>query len=294
MQTGQGARGDHRIAVVIATRNRRDTLRHTLGRLAALPERPQVLVADNGSTDGTAEYVRRAWPGVAVLALPANIGAGARTVAVERLDTPYVAFADDDSWWDAGSLAHAADLFDACPRLGLVAARVVTDDDGRLDPICAQMAAAPLGHDPDLPGPSILGFLACAVVVRREAFLAAGGFDGRLLIGGEEELLALDLAAAGWGLAYVDDLVAHHRPSPIARSPARRRRVVARNHLWTSWLRLPVAAAVRETAVTLRTAWQDPAVRPAVLDALRGAGWVVRERRVLPADVERARRALAG
>lgn len=294
MHADQGAPRDERVGVVIATRNRRDTLRSTLGRLAALPERPRILVADNGSTDGTVEDVRREWPAVDVLALPANLGAGARTAAVERLDTPYVAFADDDSWWEAGALARAADLFDACPRLGLVAARIVVNDGGRLDPVCAEMAAAPLGHEPDLPGPTILGFLACAVVVRRRAFLAAGGFHERLLIGGEEQLLALDLATGGWGLAYVDDLVAHHRPSSVARSPAHRRRVTTRNHLWTSWLRLPTGAALRETAVTLRTTWRDPAARPAVLDALRGAGWVRRERRVLPAEVERARRALAG
>ena len=63
------------------------------------------------------------------------------------------------------------------------------------------MAAAPLGRDPDLPGPSILGFLACAVVVRRSAFLDVGGFDDVVFFGGEEERVALDLAAAGWGLA---------------------------------------------------------------------------------------------
>jgi hypothetical protein len=74
------------------------------------------------------------------------------------------------------------------------------------------MAAAHLGRAPDLPGPSILGFLACAVVVRRSAFLAVGGFDDVVFFGGEERV-APDLAAAGWGLAYVPDLVVHHHPS---------------------------------------------------------------------------------
>lgn len=54
--------------------------------------------------------------------------------------------------------------------------------------------------------------------------------------GGEERLLALDLARAGWGLAYAEDVVAHHHPSPWRQPELRRRRMV-RNDLWTAWAR---------------------------------------------------------
>jgi hypothetical protein len=50
-------------------------------------------------------------------------------------------------------------------------------------------------------GPSVLGFLPCAAVVRRCAFLSTGGLPSRFGSCGEEELVALDLAAAGLGLA---------------------------------------------------------------------------------------------
>jgi GT2 family glycosyltransferase len=80
--------------------------------------------------------------------------------------------------------------------------------------VCQEMADSPLQPADDLPGPPLLGFIACGAVVRRDAFLEVGGFDARLGVGGEEELLALDLAARGWGLAYVDEVVAHHYPSP--------------------------------------------------------------------------------
>ncbi|MGW4074120.1 glycosyltransferase family 2 protein, partial [Streptomyces asiaticus] len=45
---------DGRTTVVIITRDQRDELLHTLDQLAELPERPPVIVTDNGSTDGTA------------------------------------------------------------------------------------------------------------------------------------------------------------------------------------------------------------------------------------------------
>ena len=55
------------VTVVLATMDRRDTVLTTLDHLAALPERPPVVLVDNGSTDGTADAVRRAHPDVVVL-----------------------------------------------------------------------------------------------------------------------------------------------------------------------------------------------------------------------------------
>ncbi|MEA2241042.1 MAG: hypothetical protein QOD24_598, partial [Solirubrobacteraceae bacterium] len=47
---------------MIATRNRRDTLLRSLERLAALPERPELVVVDDASGDGTAAAVREHFP----------------------------------------------------------------------------------------------------------------------------------------------------------------------------------------------------------------------------------------
>src|SRR5215213_1977689 len=104
------------------------------------------------------------------------------------------------------------------------------------------MAASPLPRPAWCPGPPLLGFLAGASMVRRDAFLRSGGFEPRLFLGGEEELLALDLADAGWWLVYAPWVVIHHRPSARRASRERLRREV-RNGLWSAWLRLPVRHA---------------------------------------------------
>jgi GT2 family glycosyltransferase len=280
---------DARLGIVVATRNRAGALAATLPRLLGLAEQPRVVVVDNGSSDATVAVAREA--GAEVIALGRNLGAGARTVGARRLATRYVAFSDDDSWWAPGALARSADLLDAHPRLGLVAARVLVGPDEREDPVCGAMAATPLAPPAGLPGRPVLGFVACGAVVRRSAFLAVGGFDGRYGIGGEEELLALDLAAAGWALAYVPEVVAHHHPFP-ARDRAGRRRRQLRNRLWSAWLRRPPAGAGPLTVRALREAVSDPAARGGALDALRGLPWVLRERRPVPAHVERAARLL--
>lgn len=271
------------VTVVVMTRDRWPDLQRSLPH----HEGPVVLV-DNGSSDGTPGLVRRHFPHVEVVELGENLGAAARNVGVERAGTPVVAFADDDSWWAPGALAEAGRLMREHPRLALLAGRVLVGEDARPDPGEAAMAHSPLGTAPDLPGPSLLGFLACGAVVRRDAFLGAGGFDDVVFFMGEEERLALDLAARGWGLAYVDHVVAHHHPSP-ARDPQARQALLERNRLLTMVMRRPWPVALGEATRALRS---GPAGRRAVVQSLPRLPRALAVRRRLPAEVERARRLL--
>ena len=70
------------------------------------------------------------------------------------------------------------------------------------------------------------------------------------------------------------------------RDPHRRRHDGIRNTLWTTWLRRPVRPALRRTLHLLRTVPRDRTTTSALLDAVRGLPWVLRERRVLPPHAE--------
>jgi GT2 family glycosyltransferase len=274
--------------VVIATRDRRDSLLHTLDKTRELPERPPVIVVDNGSSDGSPRAVRQRHPDVLVLEPGCNLGAGGRTFGSRHAATPFVAFSDDDSWWAPGALQRAGKLLETNDRLALVAARIVVEPDGRIDPTCHAMADSPLAPDPVLGRPRILGFVACGAIVRRAAFLAVGGFRPELGVGGEESLLAIDLHRAGWTLIYADHVVAHHQPARGGR--AGRGTTQPRNALWTAWLRRPLPRAIAITAGVLRDAGRDA---PTVLaEAARGVPWILRARRVVPSRTEAALRIL--
>ncbi|TDQ51533.1 glycosyltransferase family 2 protein [Actinorugispora endophytica] len=282
---------DARVTVVIATRNRRDELHRTLRNLAGARPPPPVVVVDNGSTDGTADSVRALFPGVALVALDRNAGSAARNIGAALAETPYVAFSDDDSWWAPDALERAADAFDAHPRLGLVAASVHVGDDERPDPINALLARG-LGTVPGLPGPRVLGFMACGAVVRVAAFEQVGGFNPMLFFAGEESLLAQDLAAAGWQPCHLPEVRAHHHPSEQRPPASWRRRLEMRNAVLTVWLRRPLGRALAETARLARRAATSAPARGALLDVLRGLPRAIAARHRLPASVERDMRVL--
>jgi GT2 family glycosyltransferase len=283
---------DERVGVVVITRDRREELLRTLAAVTALPEAPPVVVVDNDSSDGTADAVVNAgFTSVTLLRAGRNLGAVGRNVGTALLDRPYVAFCDDDTWWAPGALSRAADVLDHHPSVAVVTGRILVEPGGRDDPINAELADSPLPPSPGLPGPRLGSFLAGASMVRRAPFLGVGGFERRLLIGGEEQLLAADLASGGWELIHVSDVVVHHQPS-TARDADRRRRQGIRNHLWFLWLRRPVPAALRRTVHLLRTVPRDRVTAVALLNAAAGAAWVVRHRRPVPPEVEAGYRLL--
>ena len=278
-----GSSEDTRLGAVVVTRNRPHVVDAIEG-LSRLPERPPIVVVDNASTDGTPEVVAARFPEVKLIRLRSNAGGGGRNAGVHALDRPYVAFCDDDMFWEPGALKRAADLLDRHGRLAVVAARVLVGDRQALDPTCAEMAASPLPNDAGLPGVPVLGFLAGAAVVRRDVFLAAGGFDWRYGVGGEEEPLALRLVDAGWRIAYVDELEAHHHPSQLR--GAERTWIQRRNALWTAWLHRPRRRAVADTIALARAGLRDPGARAALRSAAAGAVWTLRARRQVSPAVE--------
>jgi GT2 family glycosyltransferase len=275
------------VTVVIATRNRREHLLSTLARLHGCLGVAEIIVVDNGSQDSTAAAVNEAYPEVRLIRLETNMGAVARNIGVWSATTPLVAFSDDDSWWAPKALLDAETTFDADPRLAVLQARILVGDAEQPDPVCELMARSPLARPAGSLGPALLGFIACGAIVRRDAFLSVGGFSAVLGFLGEEQLLAMDLAARGLHVSYLERMVAYHHPLQATdRNFAARQRLQTRNALLTTWMRRPARIIVRDTLATVRA-------RPAAaVDAVRRLPAALAKRRRLPAEVEAAMRRL--
>lgn len=281
----------HRVGIVVLTFNRRHELSRTLSKLEAIDVDVPIIVVDNASTDGTAEAIAYGHPRARIITLAQNVGAAGRNAGARACERPYIAFCDDDTWWTPGSIECAAAALDAYRSLAAVTARVLVGENGRDDPTNARMAASPLPNTLGIRGSELVGLLGGACMVRRDAFLAVGGYDPRLFLGGEEALLAIDLLTAGWRMAYLPDAVVHHHPSAL-RDARVRQRLAMRNALWCAWLRRPLSIAAGATRAWWRHARRDGMLLRDTCAALRGLAWVLRERQVVPAHVEAALRTI--
>lgn len=279
------------MSFVIASRNRAPELATVVSRLLDTTQCP-IIVVDNASEDNSGYLMKcfaaRAANRLQLIALDRNRGAVGRNFGVSACSTPYVAFCDDDSWWTADAPAKAAELFDRHPSVGLLAGRTIVWPERKEDPFCASLADSALGRRPDLPGPSILGFMSCSAVVRKAAFEAAGGFSDILHFRGEEQLLAVDMAALGWQLCYCPELVAIHQPSAVRASTAAQDARVLRNAVLTTWMRRPIGLCLKATGDLLGAAARDAEYARGAAQALMRLPAVVRQRRALPTDIEQA------
>ncbi len=261
------------VTVVLLTFNCAHRLLTILEQLRQL-ELP-IIAVDNASSDDTVALLTSR-PEIDVIALPTNVGAAGRNRGAQRATTPYVLFCDDDGWWEPGGLTAAVEMFEAHPRLAVVNARILVGEQRRLDGISAEMADSPLPDDAGIPGPVLLSFMGGAVLVRRSAYLAVGGYDSVFFMGGEEETLALPLLRAGWQMRYFPELVMRHYPS-VANAPQLRAHGM-RNTLWNAWLHRRLRSALRWTVFTLADTPKNIDWVRGVGMAVAGAGWVWRRR----------------
>ena len=189
-------RPDPAFAVVIPTFNRRPLIGEPLESvLSQRHPAAEVLVVDDGSDDGTADFVRRRYPSVTVLARSRAGVCAARNAGVAATTAPLIAFCDSDDLWDADHLALRAALFDAHPEVDFSFGDCRLLRDGRLSSQTKFAMAPPdwwpegrpilqgaaMLYDQDLY-PRILRFQPIfqpTIVVSRRAFHLTGGYDER-------------------------------------------------------------------------------------------------------------------
>jgi GT2 family glycosyltransferase len=238
------------VGAVILAFKRRETLRDVLSRLAELPF-DEVLVADNDSADGTAEMVR-GWGGnVRLVHEGENLGAAARNVAAQAATSDLLVMLDDDSWPLPGAIEELAALFERRPDLGVAGGYVIdVGDEGeqlRADEVGTFDWFLRAGRAGD-PGDGFEAFFfpEGACMVRRAAWLEAGGCFAPYFLTLTELDLATRMLAAGWDVRYAPRAQFAHAKAQGGRPPAGRiLHLRVRNQLWYFWLRFPAARAAR-------------------------------------------------
>ncbi|ORB85861.1 dTDP-Rha--alpha-D-GlcNAc-pyrophosphate polyprenol alpha-3-L-rhamnosyltransferase [Mycobacterium kansasii] len=238
------------LPVVAVTYSPGPHLERFLASLSLATERPvSVLLADNGSTDGTPQAAVERYPNVRLLPSGANLGYGTavnRTVA--RLDQlgdswveDWVIVANPDVQWGPGSIDALLEAAERWPNAGALGP-LIRDPDGSVYPSARHLPSLIRGGmhavlGPVWPGnrwtkayrqehlePSerAVGWLSgSCLLVRRSAFTQVGGFDERYFMYMEDVDLGDRLGKAGWLSVYVPSAeVLHHKGHSTGRDPA--------------------------------------------------------------------------
>jgi N-acetylglucosaminyl-diphospho-decaprenol L-rhamnosyltransferase len=210
---------EHEIDVVVPTFNGRELLGRCLPTLLAQSVPVRIVVVDDGSTDGTDEYLREE-TAVESVRLSGNSGfAAAVNRGIAAGQAPYVVLLNNDVECDSEFVERIVGPLRDSASVGMVAGlllrpgRAVIDSYGlELDRTLSAFArfareryAAEALHERHLLGPS-----GGAAAYRREALDQVGGLDEGLFAYMEDVDLALRLRAAGWTSAGAPGAIGVH------------------------------------------------------------------------------------
>jgi GT2 family glycosyltransferase len=195
----------------------------------------ELVVLDNAAGDELVRSVRERFPGVRVLEQPHKAGFGAnQNTIIRATNSRYVFVLNPDTRVTAGTIDALADYLDAHGQVAVVGP-LIRGFDGRqqgsawrLMSIRVQLvwaltlgrlgAVVSNGSQPKRVG-AVSG---SAMLLRRDAFDAAGGFDERYFMFGEEADLARRLEGLGFELHYVPSAeVLHHGQTSTSAVPDR-------------------------------------------------------------------------
>jgi GT2 family glycosyltransferase len=212
----------HRTTVIVLNWNGRDLLEECLSSLAAQTDQDfETLVVDNGSTDGSVDFVRANFPKVRIMALPENYGfAKGNNIGMRAVRTERIALLNNDTRVDPAWLEKLNAAMDAHDDVGLCASKMLN----YFHPDMIDTAGDELGvalafkrgmgeRDNGDYSTSCFVFGACAgaALYRKRLLDQVGLFDESFVTNYEDVDLSFRAQLAGYRCLYVPDAIVYHK-----------------------------------------------------------------------------------
>lgn len=221
---------DTDVSIIIVNWNRLDDVRKSLHYLRFQgPVRFEVVIVDNGSTDGSAEYLRSI-EGIKFIGLESNVGpCKARNIGLEHSRGRYILFLDSDAILSKWKLARLVRRMDQDRSIGILACRIVNGFTRDTDQWIHGVPESN-GRRREF---ETYSFSAAGAVVRKQALREAGPFWDELFIYNEEVDLSIRLLLAGYRIIYYPQARVYHCRSQTGRGESGEYwRFQIRNWIW--------------------------------------------------------------
>lgn len=184
-------------------------------------DRLQLIMVDNGSTDGSVEYMRDRFPHVKIIRNSRNLGfAKANNIGAEQAKGKYVAFINNDARAHPDWLIELVKSISKEEDVVCVGGKILSWDGSKIDFIGGALNFYSMGFQPSHGQPNgpeyseskeILFACGGSMLVERELFLDCGGFDEGYFAYFEDVDLGWRLWVLGYRVLFVPTAISYHR-----------------------------------------------------------------------------------
>lgn len=222
----------------------------------------EIIFVDNGSCDGSIEFVKSKYPGVIIIEHPKNLGfAMGVNSGIMASNGKYIATINNDAQADKDWIANLLRVIDSDPDIGCCASKMlrfyerdIIDSTGIL--VYQNGNAYDRGARDKDSGQynsqeEVFGACAGAALYKKEMFDEIGHFDNSYFAYLEDVELSFRMHLFGWKCIYVPEAVIYHIHSATSQEASPFKIFyLERNKLWNMWKYFPVKMLIMQLPYT--------------------------------------------
>lgn len=209
------------VSLIVVNWNGRPWLEDCLATLRDQTYSPlEIIIVDNGSTDGSCDFLKQQYSHIKLIELPENTGfAGGNIKGLEIAQGEYIALLNNDTHVDQNWLENLIQPMLQDPVVGICSSKLILNATGQLESAGDGLTTWGVGfkrglnQDPGLyqEQESVFGASAAACLYRRKMLDDIGFLDVDFFFNDEDTDLNFRAQLRGWKCTYVPKAIVYHQ-----------------------------------------------------------------------------------
>lgn len=285
------------VSVVVLNYNGKKVLKNCLGSLLKQNyNNYELIVADNNSTDGSAEFIQKNFPKVKIVANKENIGIPGLNKGIEKAKGEYIITVGNDTKFDRNFIKEMVNVAGIDKKIGMVSPKIYYFDE-KVDTLGLRVFKSGLTKDVknEKDRDKIFCPSGCAELFRRDALGSLKPreyFDNDFFCYADDFDIGFRIILNGWKFAYAPKAVAYHmHGTTMSKNIDRSIYLGDRNRVWTIVKDFPTGFLVKnlhwilllQLATIVKYALKGKffLILKSKIDALGGFGKMLQKRKII-------------